>query len=192
MEPQFQELSIFENMNVGAKMIAKLDIDEKLLRDYGAESGMRLHVHDTSGRQGGALFEDMSAVPKYTMTEEDYDKREGTYRKYKEQQARIAGVVQPKKQEERLEDYPDISVGQRCALLDGGHRGEVAFFGIVEKKGLFVGIRLDEPFGKNDGTVDGKRYFEALSKYGIFVKPNRIQIGHFPPVDDEDLDGGEI
>lgn len=192
VEPQFQELTLFENVQNGAKTVATLDSDAKTLGDYGAKSGMRLHVHDRSGRQGAAIFEDMSAVPKYTMTEEDYDKRESTYRKFKEQQARAAaaagGVAVEPKKEETVADYPLVLVGKRCALVEGGHRGEVAFFGVVEKKGLFVGVRLDEPFGKNDGSADGKRYFESLPKYGIFVKPNRIQVGEFPPVDDEDDD----
>lgn len=104
----------------------------------------------------------------------------------------LAGAPTLQKKEESVEDWPQVTVGRRCKLVDGGHRGEVAFFGAVHGKGLFVGARLDEPFGKNNGTVDGKRYFEAFDKYGIFVKPNRIEVGDFPPVEDDLSDGGEI
>ncbi len=65
-------------------------------------------------------------------------------------------------------------------------RGEVAFFGVVDKKGLFVGVRLDFPMGKNNGTVEGKRYFDALAKYGIFVAPTKVLIGDYPPESDNE------
>jgi tubulin-specific chaperone B len=33
--------------------------------------------------------------------------------------------------------------------------------------------------GKNDGSVDGKRYFECLPKYGGFLKVNKIEMIFF-------------
>ena len=131
--------------------------------------------------------EALAAVPKYEMSEEAYEKRENTYRKQKE--AFLAQNPPPAPKTEA--DYPAIVVGARC-IIEAGHRGEVGFFGEVQgKKGLFVGVRLDDPMGKNDGTVDGKRYFEAAPKCGVFVRPDKIQVGDFPPEDDF-LDDDEI
>jgi len=90
-------------------------------------------------------------------------------------------------------------VGARCRLLpahgggsgdDSGsdRRGEVAFVGNVEGLpgvGPWVGVRLDEPTGKNEGEVGGKRYFEAEGRNrGVFVRPERVEVGQFEVVDE--------
>ena len=37
-------------------------------------------------------------------------------------------------------------------------------------QGEWCGIVLDEPAGKNDGSVKGKKYFECKPKHGLIVR----------------------
>eukprot|EP00927_Polykrikos_kofoidii_P055583 TRINITY_DN49801_c0_g1_i1.p1 TRINITY_DN49801_c0_g1~~TRINITY_DN49801_c0_g1_i1.p1 ORF type:complete len:327 (+),score=85.53 TRINITY_DN49801_c0_g1_i1:136-981(+) len=79
--------------------------------------------------------------------------------------------------------YP---VGGRCEVDPGARRGTVLYAGpVVGAKGsLWIGVCLDEPQGHNDGSKDGKRYFECPGpKYGCFSKPEHVRVGDYPERD---------
>jgi tubulin-folding cofactor B len=89
-----------------------------------------------------------------------------------------------------------IAVSARCRLgADSARRGTVAYVGEVEEipgKGPWVGVTIDEPVGKNDGSVGGKRYFTCAEKRGVFVRPERVEMGDWPVLMDEDDDLEEL
>ena len=74
---------------------------------------------------------------------------------------------------------------KRCRLLPSNsddRRGTIRYAGPVPEIpdiGTWVGIELDEPTGKNDGSVAGKRYFECKPSRGVFVRPERVEVGTF-------------
>jgi GTPase KRas protein len=70
----------------------------------------------------------------------------------------------------------EIHVGARVRWM-GQHLGFVRFYGEGNfAKGIWVGIELDEPCGKNDGTVKGQRYFNCNPGHGIFTNPNKVEV----------------
>ena len=79
-----------------------------------------------------------------------------------------------------------MKVGDRCEVTLGGKRGEVKFVGKIPAiaPGWWVGVQYDEPVGKNDGTVKGNRFFECPPKYGGFLRPDKLQVGDYPELDD--------
>nr|XP_033809846.1 dynactin subunit 1-like isoform X2 [Geotrypetes seraphini] len=69
-----------------------------------------------------------------------------------------------------------LKVGSRVEVIGKGHRGTVAYVGATSfASGKWVGVILDEAKGKNDGTVQGKRYFTCEENHGIFVRQSQIQ-----------------
>ncbi|CAH8821848.1 unnamed protein product, partial [Trichobilharzia szidati] len=70
-----------------------------------------------------------------------------------------------------------VKVGCRVKIASRSVFGTVAFVGITQfSPGKWVGIILDEPKGKNNGTVKGKRYFTCEENFGIFVRPSQLTL----------------
>ncbi|GAA6228250.1 dynactin subunit 1-like isoform X3 [Lates japonicus] len=68
-------------------------------------------------------------------------------------------------------------IGSIVEVTGKGQRGTVAYIGAtLFASGKWVGVILDEPKGKNDGTVQGKRYFTCEENHGIFVRQSQIQV----------------
>uniref|UniRef100_A0A9L0TLF7 Tubulin folding cofactor B n=1 Tax=Equus caballus TaxID=9796 RepID=A0A9L0TLF7_HORSE len=152
-------------------------------------------VIDHSGARLGE-FEDVSKVKKYSIPEEAYDQRQDSVRSFlkrsklgrysEEEQAQQKAENSQRLTEEKAQASA-IPVGSRCEVRAPGQpprRGTVMYVGLTDfKPGYWIGVRYDEPLGKNDGSVNGKRYFECQAKYGAFVKPSVVTVGDFPEED---------
>ncbi|KAJ2451611.1 hypothetical protein EV183_003492 [Coemansia sp. RSA 2336] len=67
------------------------------------------------------------------------------------------------------------TIGQAVEVQ--GSRGVVRFSGPTEfASGRWFGIELDQPQGKNDGSVNGKRYFECAPMHGVFVRSSQVKV----------------
>lgn len=73
-------------------------------------------------------------------------------------------------------DLSDFQVGQTVELQDG-QTGTVYFVGQTHfAAGDWVGVVLDTATGKNDGSVQGRRYFDCQPGHGMFVRPTMPKI----------------
>jgi tubulin-folding cofactor B len=101
-------------------------------------------------------------------------------------------------------------LGSRCELTPGGRRGTIRYVGPVIELSpgpieikqnedgsqtnvwqYWIGIELDEPTGKHDGIIHGKRYFQTKPKSAAFAKPHQVAVGDYPERDPLDEDSDE-
>ncbi|XP_045530164.1 dynactin subunit 1 isoform X12 [Pieris brassicae] len=70
-----------------------------------------------------------------------------------------------------------FKLGQRVLVTGKNVKGAIAYVGCPTfSTGNWVGIILDEPKGKNNGTVRGHAYFQCDENFGMFVRPSQLQI----------------
>ncbi|XP_056274355.1 CAP-Gly domain-containing linker protein 1 isoform X2 [Pseudoliparis swirei] len=61
--------------------------------------------------------------------------------------------------------------------VNGNKPGHIQFLGEAQfAPGQWAGIVLDEPIGKNDGSVAGVRYFQCDALQGIFTRPSKLSL----------------
>ncbi|KIW13620.1 hypothetical protein PV08_08811 [Exophiala spinifera] len=223
-----------------------LSSDTSLVGDpaYGLGRGSEIEILD--GRPAGARqqfnFADLSGVEKYQMPESEYEKLEDSVLAWK-RRAKLGRFDPDQKtpaqlaEERRKVDAEAIAargirVGQRCRVgNDDTRRGTIRFVGEIQGLGgareagcVWVGVELDEPVGRNDGSVlvevdlsndddddDGDdhqkepsslppagkkrdkttkkvRVFECGEKFGVFARPEKVEVGErFAPLGLDEL-----
>uniref|UniRef100_A0A674NYK7 Kinesin family member 13B n=1 Tax=Takifugu rubripes TaxID=31033 RepID=A0A674NYK7_TAKRU len=73
---------------------------------------------------------------------------------------------------------PDWLKEGEFVTVGGNKSGTVRYVGPADfAKGTWVGVELEVPAGKNDGSVGGKHYFHCNPGYGVLVRPNRVSRG---------------
>lgn len=69
-------------------------------------------------------------------------------------------------------EISDFQVGQTVELQDG-RTATVKFAGSTHfATGDWLGVELENASGKNDGAVQGQRYFHCEPSHGMFVRPS--------------------
>jgi len=100
----------------------------------------------------------------------------------------VEGWMRPKRTSKLRVKIPQAAPEEiphrRCPIhigkmyeLDDGRFGVCMFLGktLFNKKGLWVGLQLENAKGKHNGTVHGKKYFLCREDRGVFVRPCRIK-----------------
>jgi len=189
-------ISVFDKND---KLVCSLSNNEALLGSYPVDDGMRLHVEDNFVLRK-QLEEEVDSSIQYKLSEEEYAKRPDSLLaylknnklgKYNEDEMRKKEEEKRKEEEMEEERLKRIRIGDRCKVSVPGQptrKATIMYTGSIKPKpGKWVGVKYDEPQGKNDGSIEGERYFECLPKYGGFVKALFVEVGEFPP-DDDGLD----
>ncbi|KAK3293416.1 CAP Gly-rich domain-containing protein [Chaetomium fimeti] len=178
------------------------DEESVYLQQFPLTPYAELLIVDTRPASARPNFSSTAGVEKYVLPEEEYEKKADSVLAWKKteklgrfdpnaanhEQAKITAISQEI-------EARGIAVGKRCQVgEDDSRRGEIKYVGDVKEipgLGAWVGVHLDEPVGKNDGSIGGSRYWgeESQLKHGVFVRPERVEVGDFPALNDlEDME----
>lgn len=77
-------------------------------------------------------------------------------------------------------------------LVDGQKQGTIGFLGVTQfARGVWAGVVMEGPGGKNDGTVAGIKYFDCEPYHGLFTRPQKLRLvsksGSQPPKTPENV-----
>lgn len=88
----------------------------------------------------------------------------------------------------------NIKIGQKVEITGKNLKGKVAYVGMTNfAVGKWVGLVLEEPKGKNNGTLKGQTYFTCQENYGMFVRPTQLKViggGNITGSSSEDIADG--
>ncbi|VVT53745.1 uncharacterized protein SAPINGB_P003728 [Magnusiomyces paraingens] len=204
--PANQQIQLYGASKISKPIIiSAADEDTTTLEGFSLEKYGRINVDDTRPLSNRPNFTDTTNVEFYTMPNSVYEKRTDSVLAWKKQNhlgrfaeensGDEANGLTKQQEQEKLELLSiatrGIKVGARCIVINPvepngpERRGTVRYIGkIPEIKSTqinyWVGVEYDEPLGKNDGSLEGTRYFDAKKGCGSFVKPEIVQIGDYP------------
>ncbi|KAI0305804.1 CAP Gly-rich domain-containing protein [Multifurca ochricompacta] len=190
-----QQLAIY-NDDADSQPAKVLDDDQRPLGFYSPADFQVVDTNPSTTFTG--QLTDLSGVDKFELSDEQYALRQDSVLAYK-QRHKVGRFA------EKVESTPapaitvDIPIGSRCQVESTepglNKRGTVRYVGETNfgsAGGVWVGIEYDEPMGKNDGSVQGKRYFTCAPNFGVFMRPDKVRVGDFPVEDPFEDDENEM
>lgn len=205
-----QKIWIYQSSDSNDRKAIDSSINESrtTIEDLNIRPYTRIHIENTSpDPEFKELEEELldssdSGKPIYKLDEATYNEMPHTVKKWKKQQR--LGRYDPayKAKEEMITRQnaakaATLHVGDRCKITKAGLEriGTIKYVGKIPEindKDTWVGVELDEPLGKNDGSIKGKRYFTCGNKYGSFVRPLAIKVGDFHHEQEESESDDEL
>ena len=80
-----------------------------------------------------------------------------------------------------MTELSEFQPGQTVELSDG-RPATIRFVGNTHfAPGDWIGVELEDDTGKNDGAVQGERYFDCPASSGVFVRPASVFVLDQPP-----------
>ncbi|XP_013910617.1 PREDICTED: kinesin-like protein KIF13B [Thamnophis sirtalis] len=77
---------------------------------------------------------------------------------------------------EETNEIPDWLKEGEYVTVGTNKMGIVRYVGPTDfQEGTWIGVELDLPLGKNDGSIGGRQYFKCNPGYGLLVKPSRVK-----------------
>ncbi|XP_048373180.1 kinesin-like protein KIF13B isoform X2 [Sphaerodactylus townsendi] len=77
---------------------------------------------------------------------------------------------------EEANEIPDWLKEGEYVTVGTNKTGIVRYVGPTDfQEGKWIGVELDLPSGKNDGSIGGRQYFKCNPGYGLLVKPSRVK-----------------
>ncbi|ORY75080.1 CAP Gly-rich domain-containing protein [Protomyces lactucae-debilis] len=171
--------------------------DDDLVSTLGLQPLSVLKIGDARPPGMRENYTDDSKVDKFEMPLEQYEQRDDTVLAYKKRHGigRFDPDADSKAQDKEAQEEAELArlqqshpIGSRCQVEgESTRRGSIQYVGRVPEipaGGIWIGIAYDEPVGKHDGTIQGKRYFDSGPSCGSFLRPGKVIAGDFPPLDD--------
>nr|ADD37890.1 Tubulin-specific chaperone B [Lepeophtheirus salmonis] len=174
--------------------------DYQPVSSYGIQDGNIIHCIDEDPHSIVRNLENFEMVEKYKISDEDYNKLPMNAKKFKNKlkknnpdlfvpkgDVNVKGIIIDPDYLQK--EANEMNIGDRCEIKKDEQRGEVKYIGKIPYmgEGYFVGIQVDEPCGKNNGSFKAVKYFECLPKYGIFVRPDDLNVGDYPELDIDEI-----
>ncbi|GAW80134.1 tubulin-specific chaperone [Plasmodium gonderi] len=201
-------LYAYDELNIENSQVF-LSNDQFCLNDYQVKDNYTIYIQEKNNPVPSDIIyhiDDTEQLEKlkhlkYEMKEEDYDKRQDTFRNFIKKIRSKEGVNREKNApvgenyqnvnalnentSNNMYDQEIYKIGNRCRIKIGDRRGVLKFIGKLKKGNeISVGVDLDEPLGNSDGTYQKKYLFECKGdKYGYIGNINSIEVGDFPSFD---------
>ncbi|CAD6572928.1 MAG: hypothetical protein TREMPRED_000694 [Tremellales sp. Tagirdzhanova-0007] len=199
IQPQHQLLRLHRSAEA-VDAIATLADESRTLEGYGVEEWNCVDNTDPSARPGE--FTDLSAVDKFDLTAEEYEARNDTVLAHLKA-AKLGRFASNPTSLTLPHPIPptvpsQFILGARCEVVSGEgampRRGAIRYVGEATfgRGGVWIGIELDEPVGKGDGSIEGRRYFSCSALHAVFVRYEKVKIGDFPEEDFMEDDNDDI